>query len=229
MLGDNLENNNYGAITNEKSLYSKTFIWMFLGLLATGIISVFTYNQISNNLNEGLISLFPVMLIIELVVVFLFSLLFKKLPPTVVAILYFVYAAVNGVSLSTIFFIYEMNSIITVFFVSAAVYLVFALIGKYTNVDLSKIGTIALIGLLACIIISVINLFMGIQLMDFVIDWIVLLLFFGITAYDMQRIKVMIEQGILPDEKAHIYGAMQLYLDFINIFLRILRIFGKRR
>ena len=229
MLGDSLESENNSAIKIDKSVYSKTFFWMFLGLLATGIISVFTYMQISSNPASEIVGFLPIVAVVEVAVVLIFSLLFRKLSPTAVTILYFIYAAVNGVSLSTIFFAYELNSIISIFFVSAAVFLVFALIGKYTKIDLTKIGNIALMALLVCMIVSIINLFLGNLFIDVIISWIVLILFFGITAYDMQKIKYLIEVEGTDKEKIHIYAAMELYLDFINIFLRILSIFGKRR
>ena len=215
-----------------KSIYAKTFLWMFLGLLATGIISVFTYTQVLNKSEflKEIGSVLPVIMIVEVVVVLIFSLLFRKLSPTVVAVLYFVYAALNGITLSSIFFAFELGSIVTIFFVSCAVYAIFALVGMYAKIDLSKIGTICLIGLLACVIISIVNLFLGVSsIFYYIIDYIVLLLFFGVTAYDMQKIKMYAMQGILPEEKIHIYGAMELYLDCINIFLRILRLFGKRK
>lgn len=229
MLGDNLDSRDSSVIEVEKNVYSKTFLWMFLGLIATAIISVFTYTQILNNPSSEIVGFFPIVLIIEVVVVLLFSLLFKKLSPTAVTILFFVYAAVNGVSLSTIFFAYELNSIIAIFFISAAVFLIFALIGKYTTFDLTKIGNIALMALLACIVVSIINLFLGNNFIEYVLDWIILVLFFGITAYDVQKVKYLAEVEVIDKEKIHIYAAMQVYLDFINIFLRILSIFGKRR
>lgn len=229
MLGDSLESENDSAIKIDNSVYSKTFFWMFLGLLATGIISVFTYMQISSSAPSEMLGFFPIVALVEVVVVLIFSLLFKNLSPTAVTILYFIYAAVNGVSLSTIFFIYEINSIILIFFVSAAVFLTFALIGKYTKFDLTKIGNIALMALVACIIVIIINWFLGNPFIEIVINWIVLILFFVITAYDVQKIKYLDKIVEEDKEKIHIYAAMQLYLDFINIFIRILSSYGKRR
>ena len=110
MLGDSLESENDSAIKIDNSVYSKTFFWMFLGLLATGIISVFTYMQISSSAPSEMLGFFPIVALVEVVVVLIFSLLFKNLSPTAVTILYFIYAAVNGVSLSTIFFISSLQS-----------------------------------------------------------------------------------------------------------------------
>ena len=115
-----------------KNIFSKTFIWMFLGLLATGVVSVFTY---FSGFTMNFIEAWPVLLIVELVVVLLFSLLIKKLPPTAVKLLFFIYAIINGITLSTIFAVFELYSIIIVFFASAGVFGVCALYGYVTKKD----------------------------------------------------------------------------------------------
>lgn len=212
----------------DNRVLSKTFLWMFLGLMVTGVVAWYTYSSglffdfIVNNT-------FSILLIVEVVVVLVFSLLFRKLSPTVVAILYFVYAIVNGVSLSTIFVVFDMNSIYVCFFAAAAVFAVMGYLGYKTNMDLGRFAPMLYGLLLAGVISSVINLFIGNSTFELVISWVVLAVFFGITAYDIQRIKQMQYSEIIPEEKLHIYGAMEIYLDFINIFLRLLSIFGKRR
>ncbi len=215
-------------IVNMNNIISKTFLWMFLGLLATGAVSVYTYYSglLFNIILSGGMS---VLLITELVVVFVFSLFFRKLPPTAAAILYFVYSVINGVSLSVIFACFEITSIAIVFFVAAAIFGIMAFLGYTTNRDLSKFGSICMCILLGGIIVSFINLFLGNSMINIIVDWVMLILFFGITAYDMNKIKSYAQSGMVDPEKAHIYGAMELYLDFINIFIRVLEIFGKRR
>lgn len=211
-----------------KTIYQKVFAWLFMGLFATGLVSVYTYSSgLAETLLSSSSSLFIVM-IFELLVVLLFSFLFKKLSPAVVGILYFVYAVVNGVALSTIFYAFSINSIILSFFASAILFGVFAIIGRFTKTDLSKWQTLFFGTLIVGIIVSVINLFIGNNLLNIIVSWVLLLTFFGITAYDMQNIKNLANSGTLDNEKIHIYGAMQLYLDFINIFIRILNIFGRR-
>lgn len=214
--------------TNQNTLLSKTFFWMFLGLLGTGIIAWYTYSS-GLYLQILFSNTFAVVCILELVVVLLFSFLFKKLSPTVVGILYFIYAMINGVTLSTIFALYELNSIVIVFAVSALLFAALAYYGHVTKKDLSSWGTLLFAGLIAGIIISIINLFLGNSMLDIIIDWAMLVVFFGFTAYDMNKIKAFEQEEGLVQDKLHIYCAMQLYLDFINIFLRILSIFGKRR
>lgn len=206
----------------------KTFFWMFLGLLGTAIVAWYTYSSglFVNILTGGS---FGVLLIVEIVVVLLFSFLFRKLPPTIVGILYFVYAAINGVTLSTIFLVFELQSIVLLFVASAILFGGLALYGYKTSKDLSNWRTILFGTLIVGLIVSLINLFMKNTMLDIILDWVILLVFFGITAYDMNKIKQLSLDPELDKSKLHIYGAMELYLDFINIFLRILSIFGKRR
>ena len=212
----------------ENSFISKTFFWMFLGLLSTAGVAWYTYSS-GLWVNIFVNGYFNILLIAELVVVVLFSLLFRKLPAIGVAILYFLYSMINGVSLSTIFVIFELNSIVTLFAVSALLFGSFAFLGYITKKDLSKWYYLLFGTLLASIIVSIVNIFLGNTIVDIFIDWIVLFTFFGITAYDMNKIKQLSLSPDLDENKAHIYCAMDLYLDFINIFLRILSIFGKRR
>lgn len=213
---------------NGGSLISKTFFWMFLGLLGTAIVAWYTY---SSGLFISIIlgNYWGLLLIAEVVVVLLFSFLFKKLPPVVVGILFFAYAMLNGVTLSTTFILFELNSIVWLFVASAVLFGGMAFFGYKTKKDLSNWRTLLFGVLIAGIILSLINWFLKNSIVDIVLDWVILLVFFGITAYDMNKIKALAEDESLDKSKLHIYGAMELYLDFINIFLRILSIFGKRR
>ena len=215
-------------ITTGNKLFGKTFFWMFLGLLGSAIVAWYTYSSglFVDIVLEGY---FNLLLILELVVVLVFSLLFRKMSPTVVGILYFVYAMINGVTLSVIFAVFDLSSIISLFVVSALIYGVLGLIGYKTNKDLSSWRTYLSVFLIAGIVLSIINLFMKNSAFELFLDWAILILFFGITIYDINKIKLLEQDTNLVSEKLHIYCAMQLYLDFINIFLRILSIFGKRR
>lgn len=210
------------------NLLTKTFFWMFLGLLGTALMAWYTYSS-GLFLKIFLTDSFSWLLIGELVVVILFSFLFKKLPPTVVAILYFVYSLLNGVTCSTIFIVFELNSVIILFVITALLFGALALIGYKTNADLSSWRNLLYGILVAGLIVSLINLFMNNTIIDIILDWVILFVFFGITVYDMNKIKALAEDESLDHSKLHIYGAMELYLDFINMFLRILSIFGKRK
>jgi len=217
------------SINSQNKILGKTFFWMFLGLLGSAIVAWYTYSS-GIFVDILLNGYFSILLILELVAVLLFSFLFRKLSPTTVGILYFVYAMINGVTLSTIFAVYELYSIIYLFVISALVFLVLSLIGYKTNKNLNSWGPYITVFLLAGIFLSVINLFIiknsG---FDLIIDWLILALFCGVTIYDINRVKILESESNISEEKVHIYCAMQLYLDFINIFLRILSISGKRK
>lgn len=146
-----------------------------------------------------------------------------------VGILYFVYAMINGVTLSTVFAVYELYSIIYLFVISALVFGALGFIGYKTNKDLTSWGPYITVFLIAGIVLSLINLILKNPGFDLFIDWLILALFCGVTIYDINRIKLLQQEPKINQEKIHIYCAMELYLDFINIFLRILSIFGKRK
>ena len=216
-------------ISVENKLFGKTFFWMFLGLLGSGIIAWYTYSS-GLFLNIVMKGSFSLLLILELVAVLLFSFLFRKLPPVIVGILYFVYAMLNGVTLSVVFAVYELTSVISLFVVSSIVFGILSLIGFNTNKDLSSWRPYITVFLIAGIVLSIINLiFIKSSTFDLILDWIILAVFFGVTIYDINKIKLLQQDPNINQEKIHIYCAMQLYLDFINIFLRILSIFGKRK
>lgn len=210
------------------SVLTNTFFRMFLGLLASAASALYAYysgiyvNMVVNNTFFGLA-------IAEIVLVILFSLFFTKASPTVVTIMYFGYAFLNGFTLSVIFAAYELTSIGYAFAATAAMFGILAYIGYKTDKDLSNLGTIFTVALIVGLVVTLINLFIGSTMLDIILDWVMLFLFFGLIVYDMNKIKAMQESGFCDDEKLYIYGAMELYLDFINIFLRILSIFGKNK
>jgi len=215
----NEENN---AIQEKNTDMVKTFNRMFLGLIVTAIVAYFTFTS-------GLILTIPYMLIaiVEIVVVLIFSFAFKKLSSTAVTILYFVYAVLNGLTMSTIFAVFDMADISTAFLISAFLFGALAIYGHTTDRDITKLGNIFMVGLIIGIIMSLINLFIGNSMINIILDWVMLLLFCGITAYDIQKMKILAVD--IPDkEKLYVYFAMQLYLDFINIFIRILSIMARR-
>lgn len=224
-----MEENEVKTLPTENKLFGKTFFWMFLGLIGSAIIAWYTYSSglYINIVYEGY---FNALLIMELLAVLLFSLLFRKIPPVVVGILYFVYAALNGVTLCVIFAVFELSSIVTLFIASALIFGVLSLIGYKTNKDLSNWRTYLNVFLIIGLILSIVNLFIfKSSMFDLILDWVILAVFFGVTIYDINKIKALQTESNIDHEKIYIYCAMQLYLDFINIFLRILSIFGKRK
>lgn len=216
------------VIREQKSVFSsnilgQTFFWMFMGLLATGIIAWYSYTSgMVLELN------FQMLAILELVVVLLFSFLFRRLSATLVTFLYFTYAIINGLTFSTIFYVFQLESIISLFLITAGAFGVLAYIGIKTDKDLTNWGTTLSVLLIAGLILSVINLFMGNSMFEIILDWALLIIFGAVTIYDVNKIKKMEEYAVMEPDKLYIYGAMEIYLDFINIFLRILSLFGKR-
>ncbi len=214
--------------TETNQILSNTFFRMFLGLLASALTAFYVYKS---GLYISVLSggSYTVLAVIELAVVLIFSLLFKKLSPTAVTILFFTYAFINGFTLSVIFLVYELTSIIYAFAATSLLFGVLAFIGYKTDKDISNWGTVLTVALLIGIILTFVNIFVGNTMLDIALDWAILLIFFGLTIYDTNKIKLMQQAGFCEDEKLYVYGAMELYLDFINIFLYILRLFGKQK
>lgn len=205
--------------------FSKVFIWMFLGLATTFL----TGQVVAANpaFIEEVFNYYWLVIIAELVTVIVFSARLHKMSPTGAKFAFILYAFISGLTFSTIFIMYDISSIIYVFLITSIILLIFGLIGYFTKLDLTKIGTFLLMGLLAIFIASIINIFF-IKSANFDLGLVIvgLLIFLGIMAYDVQVIKrLYYEQP--NNENLAIYGALQLYLDFINVFLRLLQLFGK--
>ncbi len=205
---------------------AQTFLWMFLGLLSTGIIAAITYYtgaiiEIANS--------WQVILIAQVVIAIVFGLFFHKLSSGMVTLLFFGYSMITGLTFSVIFAAFELTTIAYALFATSAFFGILAYIGYKTDKDLSKFGTILMAALIVALILTLVNFFIGSDGLDIILDWVILGIFAGLTAYDMNKVKMMSETYGYDQEKVAIYGAMQLYLDFINMFLRILEIFGDRR
>jgi hypothetical protein len=226
MMG--FEEENSPVMTNTNDLLGKVFFRMFLGLLATAIAAGYTYYS---GLLEDFIANggYIFCIIAELIVVFAFSLGFRKFSPGVVTALFFAYSILTGITFSSIFVIFELQSIVYAFLGSAAIFGILAYIGKNTTKDLTNFGTILSVTLLVGLVVSIINLFIGSTMVDIILDWVILAIFMGFTVYDMNKITNIQKEGYMDDEHLYVYGAMELYLDFINIFIRILYLFGSRR
>ncbi len=213
--------NNCMYNTNETMV--KTFSRMFLGLLVTAITSYITYKSgLFMMLYSGFS--YAILAVVEVAVVVVFSFMFRKLSPTAVTVLFYVYALINGLTMGTIFACYNINTISLAFLTTALLFGGLALYGKTTNRDMTKLSTVFSVALIVGLIMSIINLFIGNRVIDIVLDWVMLAVFCGLTAYDMNRIQNMQNYISYDTEKLYIYGAMDLYLDFINIFVRLLSI-----
>ena len=213
------------------------FVQMALGLLLTAALAFACYQSI---LTRGLVyriivsmPFIPIVLIVaELAVALTMSFAFRKLSSTMVQVLFYAYAAITGISFSVIFLAYDIGTVFLAFVISAVFFGCMAFIGYRTEKDLSGFGPYLIAGLIATIVVSIIGIIFRIQMLDMVIAYIGLALFIGLTAFDMQKVKRLYFSGELEEEDAKklgTYGAMELYLDFINIFLKVLRILGNRR
>lgn len=208
-------------------LLSKSFLWMCVGLLVTFVTGLGV--SLNSTMIENIFgNAFWVLIIIEFVIVIVLSIRVMKMSPVAAKICFLLYAFVNGLTFSSIFVAYELTSIMMIFLVSAIVFGVMAFIGFKTQVDLSKVGFYLLMALIGVIVVSLINLFIGNGVLEMVLCIVCLLLFLGITAYDVQKIKALENSG-LPQDNLAIYGALELYLDFINIFLQLLELFAKNK
>lgn len=212
-------------IVNNKVI-SKVFFWMFIGLLitfATGFICSKNINALDfiygANMN------YIILIIIELGLAIFLSARLHKMSPTTAKVSYVLYTFFSGLTFSSIFVIYKLESILWIFLIAAMLFLLFAIIGHLTKIDLTKFGTMLAMLLLGVIVCMLINMFVGNEKFDLVITIVSIVVFLGYIAYDIQTIKKL--DGYLPEDNLAIYGAFQLYLDFINIFIELLKIFGK--
>ena len=206
---------------------SNSFVWMCIGLLVT-FVTGYAVAQNANMLSNVFGNAFWVFIVLEFILVIVLSARVMKMSPTSAKVCFILYSFVSGLTFSSIFVYYELTSILIVFLLGAVIFGVMACIGYNTKVDLTKIGFYFLIGILGVIILSVINVFMGNTVLDIVLSVVCLILFLGVTAYDVQKIKALSDTN-LPADNLAIYGALQLYLDFINIFLQILELFNNNK
>lgn len=211
---------------NLNNVFKKVYMWMFIGLLLTFATGYFV--SINENMAYKVYSLYWVLAIIEIILVIVLSARIGKMNITTSRIMFLTYSFVSGLTFSSVFIAYDMRSIIIVFLISSLLFLIFAILGYITKLDLTSVGTFLLMALIGIVICSIINIFVGNGTFEIVICSISVLIFLGFTAYDVNKIKQL--QDIYPDEDSlAIVGALELYLDFINIFLDLLRIVANNR
>ncbi len=205
----------------------KVFAWMFIGLLVTFGTGYFISLNPTMLYNIFGSAFLWVILIAELVLVIVLSARIKKMNPTTAKVCFLLYSFVSGLTFASIFITYQMSSIMYSFLISSAIFGLFAFFGSKTKMDLTKFGTyllMALIGILICVIV---NLFVNSGTFDLVLSALIVIIFVGFTAYDVQRIQKLGALNMIPEDNLAIYGALELYLDFINIFIEILNLFGR--
>lgn len=240
--GESMYNNAYRTATvsqasSQAAAYflAKVFNWMAIGLGLTGLTAfMVTQSPAAMNFIFGRPFIFYGLIIGELGLVFYLSARVQKISAQAATALFIVYAALNGVTLSAIFLMYTGTSVAATFFVTAGMFGAMATYGLVTKKDLSSWGSFLFMGLIGIIIASVVNIFLGSSMMSWVISGIGVIVFTGLTAYDVQKIMHIgaggiMEQGDTAVRKGAILGALALYLDFINLFLMLLRFLGDRR
>lgn len=212
---------------------NRVYNWMALALMVTGLTAyavasseTLIYAILSNQI------LFYGLLIGEILLVGYISGAINKLSSSTATMLFMLYSVMNGLTLSIIFLIYTAESLAGTFFICAGTFAVMSIYGYYTKKDLTKIGNLAFMLLIGIIIASIANFFMKSEMLYWIITYLGVAIFIGLIAYDTQKIKRMYHAGFEEEEtekKGAIMGALSLYLDFINLFLFLLRIFGRRK
>jgi len=214
-------------------LIRKVYMWMSLALVITGFTAYYvaTNETILTTILTNQI-LFWGLIIAELGLVFGLSAAINRLSLTTATLMFVLYSVINGATMSFIFLAYTMSSITSVFFITAGTFAVMALFGYFTKTDLSSMGKILFMALIGIIIATIVNIFVKSSGFEMILNYLGVLVFVGLTAYDTQKIKQMLQMA--PDagegaQKIALLGALSLYLDFINLFLYLLRIFGGKR
>ena len=232
---------NFGTTTREQELsmsaafpvlMRKVYVWMTLALVITGVTAygVATSPGLMMAIATNKL-LFWGLIIAEFGLVVAISAAINKLSLTTATLLFVLYSVINGATLSFIFAIYTMSSIASVFFITAGTFAVMAVIGYTTKKDLTSMGKILFMALIGIIIATIVNIFLKSTGLQMIVSYLGVLIFVGLTAYDSQKIKQMLLMA--PDagegaQKIALLGALSLYLDFINLFIYLLRIFGRR-
>lgn len=216
-----------------KNFMTGVYSWMTLGILLTAIISLLTVKTgaVKYLLNNGI---FLILSVVEIVLVAILSMRVWKMSKTTATTIYLAYSALNGVTLSSIFLIYTNSSIATTFFAAAAMFGIFSIYGLITKGDLTHWSRPLMMGLIGLIIVSIINIFMKSSKLDWIISIVGIVLFSLLTVYDTFKLKksyltYCTNNDAVVTEKISILGALTLYLDFINLFLYLLRFFGKEK
>lgn len=221
-------------VKNNTAIYlTRVYNWMALALFITGLMAYYAASSEQlRNLIFGSKFVFYGLIIGELLLVVYLSRSIQKMSQSTAIFVFLVYAVLNGLTMSVIFMIYTTSSIASTFYITAGTFGVMSLYGYYTKNDLTKLGNLAMMGLVGIIIASIVNMFFQNDMMGWIITYLGVAIFVGLTAYDTQKLKEIGANGFRNGEsmeKTAIMGALTLYLDFINLFLFLLRIFGDRK
>ena len=216
-----------------RKFIARVYGWMAVALIVSGVsaflaaASPAAYSLIWGGKHIG----FYVLVAVEILLVIVISATIAKIPVGAAGFLFVLYSIVNGLTLSAIFLVFEIHSIGIVFFISAAMFFAMSLYGRFTKQDLNSAGRYLMMAVFGLVIAAAVNLLLKSDILQWIISLVTLVVFIGLTAYDTNKIVKASEMADGSDtfKKAAIYGALELYLDFLNIFLSLLNLFGKKR
>lgn len=221
-----------GVLTNIGAFVAQVYGWMTIGMFTTAMVAVpFAFYEPLQDWLARNFWIIYVAFFAQLIMVFAISGMINRLNPIMASGLFLLYSALMGVTLSGIFWAYELGSIFAAFAVTAGTFLLMSAVGYFTKTDLTRIGNLAIMGLIGIIIATVVNIFLQSSGLDLFLTYAGILVFLILIAYDTQKIKkyaAVAEQTGKMSQYA-IIAALSLYLDFINLFLRILSLFGSRK
>ncbi len=221
------------STVNTNTFFQKVYLWMTVGLAVTALASVFMlYSQPAQQLVFGNKIIFYGLIFAELGMVIAISAAINRISAATATLMFVAYSALNGVTFAAIFMLYTRSSIASTFLVTAGTFGAMSLYGYVTKRSLTGFGNFLFMGLIGIIIASVVNIFLHSEMIYWVTTYIGVFIFVGLTAYDTQKIKQIGAAGFAngqDQQKAAVLGALRLYLDFINLFLMLLRIMGNRR
>ena len=225
---------NYAAKAAQSALFRSVYLWMALALAITGFTAMYIAKSYTflEMITQNSMMLWG-LLIAEIGLVMYLTARIQRISFTTATLLFIAYSIVNGLTLSVLFMVYTMSSIATTFFITAGTFGTMALFGYVTKKDLTRIGSLCGMAVIGLIIAMLVNMFLHNSMMDLVISGIGVLIFVGLTAYDSQKIKQMLTGDDIEinetTQKIALMGALTLYLDFINLFIYLLRLLGDRK
>jgi FtsH-binding integral membrane protein len=223
------------AVVKTNSFIRSVYNWMAIALSLTGITAYYvSHNEAMRQIIYGTPGLIMILIFAQLGFVFFLSARIQKLSATTATALFTIYSILNGVTMSYIFLAYTSTSIVSTFIICSVTFLSCSIYGMVTKKDLTSLGGFMFMGLIGIVIASVVNIFMQSSAMQMIISYVGVVVFIGLTAYDTQKLKRM--SATMPDNasgamvrKGALMGALTLYLDFINLFIMMLHIFGGSR
>ena len=225
---------NYAAKAAQSALFRSVYLWMTLALAITGFTAMYIAKSYTflEMITQNSMMLWG-LLIAEIGLVIYLTARIQRISFTTATLLFIAYSIVNGLTLSVLFMVYTMSSIATTFFITAGTFGTMVLFGYVTKKDLTRIGSLCGMAVIGLIIAMLVNMFLHNSMMDLVISGIGVLVFVGLTAYDSQKIKQMLTGDDIEinetTQKIALMGALTLYLDFINLFIYLLRLLGDRK